>query len=235
MSHFNYVGSELEVFSQATNWKNYYRGLIDKFIGRDVLEVGAGIGATAEALCARRSCDRWVCLEPDAAQASRVSDLIAAGRLPQFCSVQVGTLADLPGETFDTLLYVDVLEHIKDDARQLSRAAERLRPGGHLVVLSPAHQRLYTPFDAAVGHYRRYNKASLRAVAPAVLRERSLFYADAVGALASLGNLLLLKSEVPSGRQIFFWDKVLVPASKIVDPLLRYKLGKTIIGVWKKK
>ena len=61
MNHFAYVGSELQVFSQAVRWKKYYRKLIDDFIGREVLEVGAGIGATTESLCKGRMCDRWVC------------------------------------------------------------------------------------------------------------------------------------------------------------------------------
>lgn len=234
MSQYTYVGSELQVFSLASNWKNYYRGLIEEFIGRDVLEVGAGIGATAEALCAGRDCDRWVCLEPDARQAAAVAGLVSAGRLPRFCVPKTGTLSDVSEERFDTVLYVDVLEHIEDDAGELARAAGLLKPGGHLVVLSPAHQRLYTPFDSAVGHFRRYDRSSLRAAAPAGVRERAMLYADAVGALASVGNLLLLRSGMPTAGQILFWDRVLVPASRLVDALLGYRLGKTIIGVWQK-
>lgn len=52
-----------------------------------------------------------------------------------------------PGELFDTLLYIDVLEHIPDDGAELARAAERLRPGGRVIVLSPVHQWLYSEFD----------------------------------------------------------------------------------------
>ena len=59
---------------------------------------------------------------------------------------------------FDTILYVDVLEHIADDAAELARARRLLTPEGNLVVLAPAHQSLFSPFDAAVGHYRRYDE-----------------------------------------------------------------------------
>ena len=54
-------------------------------------------------------------------------------------------------ERFDTILYIDVLEHIDDDLGELARSATHLRPGGHLIVLAPAHQALYSPFDKAIG------------------------------------------------------------------------------------
>ena len=121
-----------------------------------------------------------------------------------------------------------------DDGFQLRLAAERLKPGGFLVVLSPAHQALYTSFDRAIGHYRRYNKSVLMSIAPSSLRRVEMIYLDAVGALASLGNKFLLKSSVPTPEQIAFWDKVMIPLSRLIDPLLRYKVGKTIVGIWQK-
>jgi len=230
---FTYVGSELHAFSQAKRWKSYYRGLIDAFIGHEVLEVGAGIGATTECLCKGRECERWVCLEPDATLASSITSLIDGGRLPSFCAVKIGTLEDI-GETdrFDTILYIDVLEHIENDAQEISRAAQRLKRGGNLIILSPAYQTLYSPFDAAIGHFRRYNKRSLEKAIPTNLRRRRLFYVDAVGTLASLGNKLILKSGAPTGSQIAFWDRVMIPVSKFIDPLLCFGVGRTIIGVW---
>jgi SAM-dependent methyltransferase len=232
---FAYVGSELHVFSRAAKWKNYYRALIDLYIGREVLEVGAGIGATTESLCKGRVCDRWVCLEPDAALGSSIANLIKEGRLPSFCEVKIGVVQNLAEtESFDTILYIDVLEHIKDDAQEIRGAEQRLKPGGYLIVLSPAHQALYSPFDASIGHYRRYDKQSLEKAIPTTFRRRKLLYVDAVGMLASLGNKIILKSGSPKQSQIDFWDRVMIPASRFIDPLLRFRVGKTIIGVWEK-
>lgn len=56
-----------------------------------------------------------------------------------------GTLEALAALAFDTIIYIDVLEHIEDDREELNRAASHLRPGGHLIILSPAHQKLFTP------------------------------------------------------------------------------------------
>jgi len=99
-------------------------------------------------------------------------------------------------------------------------------------VLAPAHAFLYTPFDCAIGHFRRYTTGTLRAIAPAGLRERKLVYLDSFGALALLGNRLLLRSALPTERQILTWDRFLVPGSRWLDPLLRHKAGKSVLGVW---
>lgn len=174
-----------------------------------------------------------MCLEPDPELSRQIDSLLEAGRLSRCCEVITGTIADVSSQ-FDTIIYIDVLEHIMDDGFQLRLAAERLKPGGFLVVLSPAHQALYTSFDRAIGHYRRYNKSVLMSIAPSSLRRVEMIYLDAVGALASLGNKFLLKSSVPTPEQIAFWDKVMIPLSRLIDPLLRYKVGKTIVGIWQK-
>ncbi len=199
-----------------------------------MLEVGAGTGGTTRLLCDGRQA-RWTSLEPDPALAEQLRQRLAREPLPLPVEVQVGTLADLPADAlFDTILYIDVLEHIEDDRAEMARAAAHLAPGGRVIVLAPAHQFLYTPFDKAIGHYRRYSAGTLRAAAPPELKEERVFYLDSVCLLASLGNRLLLKSANPSLRQIRFWDRLLVRASRLTDPLLFHRLGKTVIGVWSK-
>ena len=229
MTHEHYVGTELELFAHAVRWKSYLRRLITPYYGAEVLEVGAGIGGTTRVFH-DEAVTRWVCLEPDPALAAT----LRAGPLPATCDVVVGTLANLPENSlFDTILYIDVLEHIEDDRAELARAATRLKPGGRLFVLSPAHQFLYTPFDRAIGHYRRYSRATLRAAA-AGLAEVRVSYLDSVGMSLSLGNRLLLHSAMPSASQIAFWDGWIVPVSRIIDPLLFHAVGKSVLGVWRK-
>lgn len=231
---FHYVGTELELFSSATNWKQYLRRQVAPYLGRQVLEVGAGLGGTTRLLCGpgQRS---WVCLEPDSTLARSLGEKRDRGELPAFCEVVVGTLADIPADsTFDSLLYIDVLEHIEDDRGELERAAAHVSEGGHLVVLSPAHPWLFSPFDEAIGHFRRYTRTSLAALTPRPLVPTRCVYLDSVGLLASLGNRLLLRHSMPGARQIAFWDRVLVPGSRLVDPLVRYSLGKSVLCVWRR-
>jgi SAM-dependent methyltransferase len=229
-----YVGSELELFEAAKNWKAYLASQITPFLGARVVEVGAGVGATTESLFGPRS-KHWVCLEPDPTLAGRIRAKVASGAIASGCEVVVGVLDDLPvDDKFDTVLYVDVLEHIEDDRAEVARAFARLARGGSLVVLAPAHQWLFTPFDEAIGHYRRYTKRSLDALMPPRAERRALRYLDAVGMLASTGNRLLLKQSSPSPAQIALWDRALVTASRVVDPLLAYRIGKSVLGVWRR-
>jgi len=231
---FAYVGTELELFAKASNWKSYLRRQVTPFLGRDVLEVGAGLGATTLHLC-RGAHNRWLCLEPDIALARQLEASISAGALPRCCQVEVGTVRDRPYEqAFDTALYIDVLEHIEDDASELIRAADLVRAGGHVVALSPAHQMLYTPFDAAIGHHRRYSKKTIAALTPPGLRLVRLRYLDAVGMLASLGNRLILNQSMLTPRQIALWDGVMVRLSCLVDPVTAYCLGKSVLAIWTK-
>ena len=99
-----------------------------------------------------------------------------------------GTLESLAGQQFDTIMYIDVLEHIDNDREELSRAASHLRPDGHLIVLAPAHQRLFSPFDTAIGHFRRYNRPMLRTISPASLRLERMRYLDCAGLILSAAN-----------------------------------------------
>jgi SAM-dependent methyltransferase len=234
MTDFSYIGSELELFQHATNWKKYYASLIRPFFGTEVLEVGAGIGATTQALCAG-GYERWICLEPDKNLAAEIDAKLARGELPKYCQTMTVTLAEMEAEEkFDSIIYIDVLEHIEHDAEEIRAAARHLKDGGHLIILSPAHQFLYTPFDKAIGHYRRYNKKTLSAVIPAELETVRLIYLDSIGAFASLANKIALQQSMPTLKQILLWDRKLVPVSTFFDPLIRHYVGKTIVGVWRK-
>jgi len=230
-----YVGRELELFASAINWKRYVKAEIREYLIGDVLEIGAGIGSTTLALH-DGTARRWICLEPDANQAKRLR--AAVTKSWGFCApgVIVGSLralADRP--SFDCVLYLDVLEHIQDDRRQIEEAARLVRPGGHIVVLSPAHQWLFSEFDKSIGHVRRYDKRNLRSLMPSGWTEKKLAYLDSVGVLLSLANALALRQALPSRLQLSLWDRLCVPLSRIVDRVLLGNCGKSILAVWEKR
>ncbi len=231
---FSYVGQELDIFSHARNWKRYWVSSIAPWVRGDVLEVGAGIGANTPFLQNPRV-SSWTCLEPDPKLAQRLAKAIREDERCSHCDCRARTTADLIGTAeYDCLLYIDVLEHIEHDRDELERSARLLRKGGSIVVLSPAHQFLFSPFDAAIGHYRRYNRESLTACGPESLKLKSMFYLDSVGFFASAANRFLLSQSYPTLKQIQFWDNVLVPLSRVADLLLFRRAGKTIVGVWER-
>jgi SAM-dependent methyltransferase len=231
MTEFKYVGSELDLFAVVHHWKSYWSAELRPFITGDVLEVGAGIGSNTRYLDTGEL-GRFVCLEPDVGLICRLQEQLGNGSRKY--ETMCGTLESVPsGDQFDTICYIDVLEHIRDDAAELNRAAAHLRPGGRVIVLSPAHQWLFTPFDAAIGHFRRYTKAMLRSISPAGLELASCRYLDSVGLAASAANLWFLKQSMPTQKQLRFWDNFLVPPSRVFDRLLLHSIGKTIVAVWR--
>jgi hypothetical protein len=137
-------------------------------------------------------------------------------------------------ERFDSIIYIDVLEHIRSDAAELEEAAKRLAVGGYLVVLSPAFQALYSEFDAALGHERRYTKRSLARVFPSDLTCVALFYLDSIGMLLSFANRLMLRQSQPTVKQILFWDRAVIPASRVVDRLVGRSFGRSIVAVYRR-
>ena len=230
-----YQGSELDLFLHAVNWKRYFGSILRPYVGRRVLEVGAGIGANVEAV-ATPDVAEWVCLEPDPELAERIKQRIDRHELSAKCRVVAGTIERIaPEDQFDTILYIDVLEHIEDDAGELRRAAAHLAEGGRLIVLAPAHQFLFSPFDAAIGHFRRYSRRSLTRLTPPGMRLVRAWMIDSLGLCASLANRLLLRSAMPSAGQVAFWDRILVPLSRIGDRLSFHKIGKSVLVVWRRE
>jgi hypothetical protein len=234
VTDYNYVGGELELFAEARHWKRYLLETAGEFIRGDVLEVGAGIGGTTRVFCAGRE-SSWTCLEPDHHLAESLRLGFAESPLPVQPSIRTEFVQDLSErDLFDTILYVDVLEHIEDDRKELTAATLHLRSRGHLIVIGPAHQWLFSAFDVAVGHHRRYSRGTLAAAMPELMNSRLLRYLDCLGMALSAVNRMILRSESPSRRQIGFWDHWVVPFSKRLDPLLGWRVGKSVVGVWQK-
>jgi SAM-dependent methyltransferase len=230
---FSYIGNELALFEAAKCWNSYIAKLIGEFISGDVLEVGAGLGVKAGYLWNERV-TAWTALEPDP-ELARKCESRRFNRLKAGYQVMATTLKDIPLHCqYDTILYLDVLEHIENDADEVRLATSSLKIGGFLVVLAPAHDFLFSEFDQRIGHYRRYDVPSLMRLMTPSLKATSIRYVDSVGFFASLANSLLLKQDEPTFRQIKFWDNWLIPLSTYLDPLLRYKFGKSIILVWRK-
>lgn len=234
MTESKYVGSELDLFATVRNWKLYWSQHIRPFVAGDILEVGAGMGSNTPFLDPGGR-GRWLCLEPDPQLAAQITTNLNQTTRHRTYETVCGTLQGLDqGQQFDTIIYIDVLEHIENDREELNMAAAHLRSGGRIIVLSPAHQWLFTPFDVAIGHYRRYNRSMLRSISPASLQLDKLIYLDSVGLTASLANLLLLWQSMPSQAQLRFWDQRLIPLSRVLDKVCRHAIGKSILAIWRK-
>jgi ubiquinone/menaquinone biosynthesis C-methylase UbiE len=232
---YSYPGQELAFFEKAVNWKSYFSYYIKPYIGKNVLEVGSGIGATTS-LLNDGTANEWTLLEPDEAMLNILKEKLNTHLQFSNCTLLNKTTGELDANRkFDAIIYIDVLEHIEDDRKEIETATNLLEKNGHLIILSPAYNFLFSPFDKAIGHYRRYTASSLKSVMPAELDLIKMNYLDSVGFFASFANKLFLKQSYPSEKQIRMWDNYMIPISRWTDKIFFHSFGKSILGIWRKK
>jgi SAM-dependent methyltransferase len=136
------------------------------------------------------------------------------------CKFDLG--GDVPAELgsgFDSIVCLNVLEHVEDDARALRHLHDLLAPNGRLVLIVPALQSLYGEIDRAIGHYRRYERADLVEKLRAAgfsIEHHSAF--NVIGALGWFVNGRLLKRRTVPGVQARIND-CLVPLLRLEDHL----------------
>jgi SAM-dependent methyltransferase len=138
--------------------------------------------------------------------------------------------APFAGRGIDTILCFNVLEHVEDDRGALRRLHAALAPGGRLLLLVPAHQRLYGAIDRAIDHYRRYDAAGLAAtLEEAGFRVEHTQYFNRLGVLGwYLNSVLLRRTKVP-GLQLRL-QNVLVPFLR-AEAALPLPFGLSLIAV----
>ena len=192
-----------------------------------VLDTGAGIG-TFTTLLANHA-DEVVAAEPDDAFAERLRERTQA--MPNV-SVVAATVAQLPEELrdFDTAICMNVLEHIRDDIEALRSLRDRLRPGGRLLLLVPAHPFLFGATDEALEHGRRYTLSSLtRALREAGFAVETVRHVNPVGSLGWLVSSRLLRRRLIPVRPLRLYD-ALVPVLRRLDTL-RLPIGLSLWAV----
>jgi SAM-dependent methyltransferase len=134
------------------------------------------------------------------------------------------------GERLDTVICLNVLEHVRDDMLSLASVHRLLQPGGRLVLLVPAMPSLYGTLDRALGHFRRYTAAELRHVfAAAGFRLRHLEYFNLAGVPGWwLTGRVLKRTLIPTGS-LRLYD-ALVPLFRL-ERFLPWRLGQSLIAI----
>jgi SAM-dependent methyltransferase len=132
----------------------------------------------------------------------------------------------------DSCVCINVLEHVEDDRAALCHMAATLTPGGDIVLLVPAFAALYGPIDRKLGHYRRYNRDSIREVAMAAgLRVRKLRYMNVTGFFGWWVNAHVFRRDAQSEKQIEFFDRWIVPVQSRLEALVPPLLGQSLLVV----
>ena len=225
----NYPQTALECFDTANLWVKYIILQIKDYLKDNILEVGAGYGSFTKSYI--NNFKDILLLDSDK---NNIKSLIKKFNENKNIKVLKSEVRDLK-QNFNTIIYFNVLEHIEADILEIENSIQKLNIGGHLIILVPAHQKLYSKLDRAVGHYRRYDINFFKKNIFKNARIVELKYLDIFGYFLYFLNKFFFKEETfPTKLKIFIWDKIFTPFTIIADFLFRYKFGKNILCVYKK-
>jgi SAM-dependent methyltransferase len=226
---------DLQILQDAVNYRRWIFAQIEPYLGSRVLEIGAGIGNYTEKL-----------LRADLVIASDHEERylnILRRRFGNHPNVEVQTLdLSLAGggvaksvapRRCDTAIALNVIEHIENDQMALETMRAFVTSRGRIILICPAHERLYTELDRAFGHYRRYNRRRFLDLAAAIdVEVERLSFFNALGTVGWLLNGGILRRRTLPAKQTMLYDRV-VPLLRRVESVIPLPFGLSILAVLK--
>jgi phospholipid N-methyltransferase len=233
ISSFSYSGTELDAVSEATN---YYAWVFDSFsaaIGRNVVEVGAGTGTVSDLILSRASIDELLLIEP---ATNNVPALHQRFDGDPRVRIHFGYLADVSSTLrVDTVIAVNVLEHVERDAEFLNDAYNSLVGGGTLILLVPAVPLIFGSLDRAFEHHRRYTRMGLqKALRGAGFEIEKLHYLNLIGVAAWFVAGRIMHRRTLGRRQVRFYDRLVIPWLRRLESLIQPPIGQSLLAIARK-
>lgn len=226
-----YSGTELDSMAGAVNYHRWILAAARPYLGKTVAEVGAGIGSVSKLLL-ESPLDRLIAFEPSCDLFSQLVKSFDTDKRAE--AINEVFSPELTPDGVDSILYINVLEHIEHDLDELKNARVALRPGGYLFVFVPALEWLYSDFDKEVGHFRRYTRHGLTKLAREagfdVVKAR---YFDIAGIAPWYVSFVLLRGR-PQPAAVAIYDKIVVPPMRVLEAMLPPPLGKNVLLIARK-
>jgi cyclopropane fatty-acyl-phospholipid synthase-like methyltransferase len=231
-----YAADDLEIMQAAQRYGTHVFNLLRPYVGTRVLEVGSGIGTMSRRLA--EAAEMVIGIEPNANCAARAKEAMRgqAKFALRECHLEECDAAELRSQRFDTVVCVNVLEHIADDADALRTFKDILVPGGCVLIFVPAVQAAYGPLDAELGHHRRYSKPTLgKAFADAGLDLQVLRYSNPIGLVGWMYNSHIRKARTHSLGQVKLFDALVAPWALPIERALPPPIGLSLVAVGRKR
>lgn len=231
-SSFAYSGTELDALTEA---KNYYRCILSHFapyVGKRVLEVGAGIGTFSEFLLKGTNAAELILLEPAVNLFPLLHQRFSHDPKVKLICAYLENISQTTQLRADSLVVVNVLEHIENPEAFLKAASHVLVPGGTILLFVPALPRIYGTLDEAFGHVQRYTKSLLASqLREAKFRIVCLRYFNLPGVITWLLVGRVLKQRILRSADVRFYDRWVVPWVSRLERRWEPPFGQSIIAI----
>lgn len=239
-TNFSYEGKDLETMSAAHNYYQWILSFFGPYLGKKIVEVGAGSG-TFSAMLAAIKPKSLTLVEPS----KEMYPLLQKNAKKISKKVSVDTYNDFLGniktkvkkkDQPDSVIYINVMEHVEDDRQELKIMYDLLPKGGRIFIFVPAMQGLMSDFDRTIGHFRRYSKGELEQKAQdAGFKVLTVRYFDILGIAPWWLKFTIGKSTVMQPGLAKTYDKFIVPIMSRLERLLPPVIGKNVLLVAEKK
>lgn len=233
-----YVGKDLEAMSFAENYHRWILEIFGPHLGSRLVEVGAGTGAFSELILERRP-ESLSLVEPSGMYrvlAERLAGVRTPTEVRTYNSI-FSRVADeiAAAQRPDSVIYVNVLEHVPDDEAELEAVRRTLCDGGRVFIFVPALRWLYGSFDEQVGHFRRYTRGELEGKCRrAGFRVLDSGYLDLPGVLPWWLKYCVVRSSAMEPGVVRLYDRYFIPFIKAAESLVRPPFGKNLFVIAEK-
>ncbi len=239
MKHSNnreseYKGTDLEAMENANNQNEWILNEFRPYLGKQVCEVGAGQGNLTSLLLSEKI-DSLTSFEPSENMFVRLEKTFPSASNFNPVNQSLSEEPDQWKGAFDSITYINVLEHIEDDKKELRHAFGCLKENGYLLIFVPALSWLYSSFDREIGHYRRYHKNNLVSITQiAQFNIVQAKYVDMLGIVPWYIFLVLLRQNLsPTGVSLY--NKLITPLARKIESVVPPPLGKNLLLIAQKK
>ena len=226
---FVYSGTELEAMAQARNYCQWILRQFAPYLGENIVEIGAGSGTFSQLLLDRGETRRLILFEAAANLLPLLRRRFTDTRVQLYCGSFDPSVLMQPS---DSIVLVNVLEHIRDDDLLLSQIHASLRKGGSLLLFVPACQWNYGSLDQAFDHYRRYSGVELeRKIQSAGFRMEQRRYINFMGIASWFLAGKVLRQRTIKASQVRWYDSWIIPWTFKLEQFCRPPIGQSLLAV----
>lgn len=223
--------STLESMSQAGFYNKWTLNKFSKYLKGEILEVGCGIGNFTLTLSMY---GKVTAIDMDQSLIEKFNKDNIPNIKAGYGDIETGKYF-FPKKTFDTIVCINVLEHIENDIKALENMFSLLRVNGNLILLVPIHNFLYGEIDRSIGHFRRYDPNNLvkkmLSSGYILVSSKRLNFIGAIGWFIA-GRILRDKNIEGNKIQLF---NILAPIFLFIENLIEPIVGTSILIIAKKE